>query len=76
VLQVGVAAPSTPGRIFVFEALTMGALSPFGVRGDLALAYAVILHVVVIGPIILGGLALWPFIARAGDAQLQAEVES
>jgi uncharacterized protein (TIRG00374 family) len=76
VLQVGVAAPSTPGRLFVFEALAMGALSPFGVRGDLALAYAVVLHVVVIGPIILGGLALWPFVVRAGNAQLQAEVES
>lgn len=76
VLQVGVAAPSTPGRIFVFEALAMGALSPFGVRGDLALAYAVILHVIVIVPITLGGLALWPFIARAGDAHLRAEVES
>ncbi len=76
VLQVGVAVPSSPGKIGVFELLTLLALAPFGVQGEAALAYAVVLHVLVIGPIILGGLAMWPFAARAGAIQLrQVELE-
>ncbi len=73
VLQVGVAVPSVPGRIGVFEYLTMLALALFGVQGEVALAYAVVLHVLVIGPIVIGGLALWPLAARI--RQLDAEVK-
>ncbi len=69
VLQVGVAVPSSPARIGVFELLAMLALSPFGVPEDVALAYAVLLHVLVMGPIIVGGLALWPFVARMGTCR-------
>lgn len=76
VLQVGVAVPSAPGKIGVFELLTLIALSPFGVRGEIAFAYAVVLHLVVIGPSILGGLALWPVVARAGMMQFRGEVEA
>jgi hypothetical protein len=75
VLQVGVAVPSAPGRIGVFELLTLVALAPFGVQGEAALAYAVVLHVLVIGPIIIGGLVLWPVVARVGASQFQVEVK-
>lgn len=76
VLQVGVAVPSAPGKIGVFELLTLIALSPFGVEGEIAFAYAVVLHLIVIGPIILGGLALWPAVARVGTVQFQGGVEA
>jgi hypothetical protein len=56
--------------------LTLIALAPFGVQGEAGLTYAVVLHVIVIGPIILGGLALWPVVARAGTMQLRTEAES
>ncbi|MBN1890714.1 MAG: flippase-like domain-containing protein [Thermoflexales bacterium] len=73
VLQVGVAVPSVPGRIGVFEYLTMLALALFGVQGEVALAYALVLHVLVIGPIVIGGLALWPLAARIRNVSLDAE---
>jgi uncharacterized protein (TIRG00374 family) len=75
VLQVGVAVPSVPGRIGVFEYLTMLALALFGVQGEVALAYALVLHVLVIGPIVIGGLALWPLATRARIVPLDTEVK-
>jgi uncharacterized protein (TIRG00374 family) len=61
VLQVGIAPPSSPGKIGVFEALTVLALSAFSVEKDLALSYAVLLHLVTYLPkIVLGGIfAAW-----------------
>lgn len=75
VLQVGVAVPSVPGRIGVFEYLTMLALALFGIQDEVALAYALVLHVLVIGPVVIGGLALWPLAARVRTIPLDAEVE-
>ncbi len=55
VLQVGVAVPSSPGKIGVFHYLTVLTLSIFRVQRDAALGYAVILHLVVFVPIALAG---------------------
>jgi len=63
VLQVGAAIPSSPGRVGVFHYLGYLTLTTIGVEGGTALAYAVVLHLVVFLPImVLGGLFAW----RAG----------
>jgi uncharacterized protein (TIRG00374 family) len=57
VLQIGVALPSVPGRIGVFEGLCLVTLGLFGVEANLALGYGVVLHaVVILPPVVLG---LW-----------------
>lgn len=45
VLQIGVAAPSTPGKIGLFQVLCRWALGVFGVPKALGLAYGVLLYV-------------------------------
>ena len=60
VLQVGTSVPSTPGKIGVFQYLVVLALAPFGIEGEPALTYGVLLHVVGFGPVVvLGGLWSW-----------------
>lgn len=60
VLQAGVAVPSSPGKVGVFHYLTMLALAVFGVEKEVALGYAVILHLVVYVPMALLGIyGLW-----------------
>jgi uncharacterized membrane protein YbhN (UPF0104 family) len=56
VLQMGVAVPSVPGRIGVFEGLCLVTLALFGVEANVALGYGVILHLVVLLPPVLLGL--------------------
>lgn len=59
VLQVGVAVPSTPGKIGVFQVLCRWTLGLFGVPAALGLAYGILLYLV--APLllmILGALAL------------------
>lgn len=50
VLQVGVAVPSLPGRIGVFEGLVVVTLALFGVGYDAAFSYGLILHLAVFIP--------------------------
>lgn len=58
-LQVGMAPPSSPGRLGVFHALTVVSLQTFDVDGATGLAYATVLHAIVYAPqILLGVLAL------------------
>jgi uncharacterized membrane protein YbhN (UPF0104 family) len=57
VLQMGVAVPSVPGRIGVFEGLCLVSLALFDVEGNLALGYGVMLHAVVLLPPV--ALGLW-----------------
>jgi uncharacterized protein (TIRG00374 family) len=57
VLQLGVAVPSVPGRIGVFEGLCLVTLALFGVEANLALGYGVVLHAVVLLPPV--ALGLW-----------------
>jgi uncharacterized protein (TIRG00374 family) len=51
VLQAGVAVPSTPGKIGVFQFLCVLALSVFGVPASVAFGYGVVLYLIVLGSI-------------------------
>ncbi len=60
VLQIGVAVPSSPGRIGVFHYLCVQALIVFGIGGANALSYAFILHLIsVILPVAMGAALAW-----------------
>lgn len=55
VLQVGVAVPSSPGKVGVFHYLCLLALSVFGVERSLALSYGLVLYFIVfLPPTLLG----------------------
>ena len=58
VLQLGVAVPSVPGRIGVFEGLCLVTLALFRIEGNVALGYGVMLHAVVLVPPLLLGVWL------------------
>jgi uncharacterized protein (TIRG00374 family) len=60
-LMAGVAVPSVPGRIGVFEYICILALAVFGIGQAQALTYGIILHAVVLLPALLVGAAalLW-----------------
>jgi len=52
--------PSSPGKVGVFHYLVIISLALFNVSKGPALAYAVILHLIVYGPTaILGGYYVW-----------------
>jgi uncharacterized protein (TIRG00374 family) len=50
VLQVGVAVPSTPGKIGVFQALVSLTLTLFGIGRELAFSYGLLLYLVITVP--------------------------
>ncbi|MFC1995978.1 lysylphosphatidylglycerol synthase transmembrane domain-containing protein [Chloroflexota bacterium] len=59
VAMIGIALPSSPGYIGVYEAALVGALAAFGVPYENALAFALVDHVIYLGLTgILGGYAL------------------
>ncbi len=58
VLNLGVAVPSVPGRLGVFQYLAVVGLSVFAVEQTLALSYSLALHAVVFLPTSLVGIAL------------------
>ena len=43
-VSLGVAAPSTPAYIGIYEAVQVGALTLFGIEESTALAYAIVAH--------------------------------
>lgn len=60
VLQVGVAVPSSPGRVGVFHYLVVITLAVFGVDKEVALGYSVVLYLVIYLPMaLLGVYCLW-----------------
>ena len=60
VLQLGVAVPSSPGRIGVYHYLCIQALAVFGVADAPALSYAIALHLIsVVLPMALGAVLAW-----------------
>jgi len=62
-LQAGVAVPSLPGSVGVFEGTCIAVLALFGVGQEEALAAGLALHIVVfVPPLVLGGAMMW----RAG----------
>lgn len=67
VAALGVAAPSSPGAVGVFELLVVGALSIFNLDPSRALAYAISLHL--IQYLVTGILGLYGFI-RDGESVL------
>ena len=54
-LHLGVAPPSSPGRLGVFHALTVLGLAALGVNRSSGLAYATVLHLIVYLPQIVPG---------------------
>jgi hypothetical protein len=46
VLAMGIAVPSAPGSLGVFEAAMVGALSLLGVDSSISLAYAILMHLI------------------------------
>ena len=59
ILQAGVAVPSSPGKIGVFQYLAVLGLSLFGVAKAPALAFGVILHLLVFVPAAIMALIFW-----------------
>lgn len=60
VASVGVAIPSSPAYIGVFESVLVGAMSLFGVDPAISLAYAVVAHIiyfVIVG--VIGVIGFW-----------------
>jgi uncharacterized protein (TIRG00374 family) len=60
VLQGGVAVPSTPGKIGVFQYLCVIALSVFGVPAATGFSYGVVLYALVVGTMVVwAAVVLW-----------------
>jgi glycosyltransferase 2 family protein len=60
VLYLGAIAPSSPGKVGIFEYLCIISLALFGVDKTPALAYAVVLHLISYGPpALLGAYYFW-----------------
>ncbi len=55
--NLATALPSSPGSLGPFEALAVLALVFLGVDGETALAYAIVLHLALLLPVIAAGLA-------------------
>jgi uncharacterized protein (TIRG00374 family) len=58
IVNVGIAVVATPGNVGPFEIATVGALKLLSVPQEVAVSYAVALHVAEVGPPVLLGLAL------------------
>ena len=65
VLMLGVAVPSSPGKIGVFHYLTVLGLVPFAVPKSLALSVSLVLYVIAYSPAVLVGSAFLILHARA-----------
>jgi uncharacterized membrane protein YbhN (UPF0104 family) len=60
VLMTGAVVPTSPLQLGVFHYLCVLTLAIFGLERNVALSYAVLLHLVVYLPIVIGGvLGLW-----------------
>ena len=55
VLQVGISIPTIPGKLGIFQVVTILALSVFGIGKELALPYSLVLYLVGFGPHIVFG---------------------
>jgi glycosyltransferase 2 family protein len=63
-VNLGMAVPSAPGYVGVFHSTVVVALAPFGVEATQALAAAIIIHTMVFGCFVVGGLY---YLARSGQ---------
>lgn len=57
-IHLGIAIPSAPGRIGIFQGATLVGLAPFGVSPTMALTYSLVLHFIVFVPISIAGCGL------------------
>jgi len=75
VLQFGIAVPSIPGKLGVFQYLVILALSAFGVQKQQTLSYSLLLYAVGFGPHILFGtlFGVREGIIKAESSKRQAE---
>ncbi len=72
-VNFGLAIPSTPGFVGVFEALTRATLTLYGVEAAAAISFAVAYHFCAYAPITL--LGLWSLVrARIRMSEVQEEV--
>jgi len=71
ILQAGIAIPSVPARVGLFEGLCMAGLALFHVEPSIAFSYGLALHVVVFLPPIGLGLGLFWSVARTGMTKPQ-----
>lgn len=58
-LLLGIALPSLPGKIGIFEYICVLALSIYGVDSSIALSYGLVLHAVVLLPVMILGLVFY-----------------
>jgi len=56
VLRIGVAPPSLPGRIGLFQYLIVLALAMFGVDRTAALSYSFALYAIAVVPVLIAGV--------------------
>jgi hypothetical protein len=74
VLQLGVAVPSSPGRVGVYHYLAVQSLAIFGVDQSTAVSYAILLHFIsVILPAVVGLVLAWQSGVRLRSAPAGAE---
>jgi uncharacterized protein (TIRG00374 family) len=71
VLQIGTAVVSVPGNVGVFHYLTVVTLAAWGVSKPTALAAAIVLHAVSLGPkVVLGAFTMAVMRRSSSDARL------
>lgn len=75
VLQVGLSLPSAPGRIGVFEYLSILALSVFGINRASALSYGILLHMITWLPQTLLGLLFVGTLGMVSGSRLPDRAE-
>ena len=60
VLRAGVAVPSLPGSIGVYEGIIIACLAIFGISAEAAFSYGILMHIVDFGPpILLTAILVW-----------------
>lgn len=62
ILQAGISIPSVPGKIGIFEYMSVLGLSVFGVAQAQALSFGIVLHAIVLLPTTLLGLIFFLFL--------------
>jgi uncharacterized protein (TIRG00374 family) len=74
VLQLGVAVPSSPGRVGVYHWLAIQSLAIFDVDRPTAVSYAILLHLIsIILPALVGAILAWQGGVRLRSAPVESE---
>jgi uncharacterized protein (TIRG00374 family) len=77
VLQLGVAVPTSPGRVGVYHYLAVQSLAIFGVDQSTAVSYAILLHLIsIILPAALGAALAWRSGLRLRSGSTEGEANS